>query len=454
MSDHNYLERRISREIASRKEAERLLELKSEELFANNTKLQQTVEQLSHAMELLHSIMKASPDIIIACNDHLIIDNITEAAQGILDYKPEDLIGSHIAVIFPDLSFEDVNTDGETMTIPSMNARRSDGKYFSVDVNVTRIALEDKISIIFALRSHVSKQTMDNLKNDVYWQLHETKRLESIGALASGLAHELNTPMQFIGDNISYIGESLKKIYKSYLHYDALKKECENNDSYKELVTAINSYNGNIYLEDLSKDIFQAIQETHEGVNHVCSIVHSMREFAHPGTDIPELADINLVVQSALTICRSRTKHIATIDTNYMLDPPKVMCRPSQIQQVIVNIVVNAVEAIEELNIPDGKIIVRTSISGQFFRIEIGNNGPAVDERIREKIFNPFFTTKRIGKGTGQGLALANDIIVTQHGGYLRLVETPDLPTIFVIDLPREASAAKASGGMVSHAQA
>jgi signal transduction histidine kinase len=179
-----------------------------------------------------------------------------------------------------------------------------------------------------------------------------------------------------------------------------------------------------------------------------------MREFAHPGTDIPELADINQVVQSALTICRSRAKHIATIDTDYMLAPPKIMCRPSQIQQVIVNIVVNAVEAIEEQDMPDGKIIVRTSMSGQFIRIEIGNNGPSISEKLREKIFNPFFTTKRIGKGTGQGLALAKDIIVSQHGGYLRLVETPDLPTTFVIDLPQEASAAKSSGGIVRHAQA
>jgi signal transduction histidine kinase len=454
MSDQNYLERRISREIASRKEAERLLELKSEELFANNTKLQQTIEQLSHAMELLHSIMKASPDIIIACDGHLIIENITEAAQGMLNYKQEDLVGSHIAVIFPDLSFEELNTSGETLILPSLNARRSDCKYFSVDVSVTRIALENKTSMIFALHSHDSKQTMDNLKNDVYWQLHETKRLESIGALASGLAHELNTPMQFIGDNISFIGASLKKIYNSYLHYDALKKECEKYNSFKEAVIAINSYNKNISLEDLSDDILQAMQETLEGINHVCSIVHSMREFTHPDTDIPERADINQVVQSALTISRSRTKHIATINTDLMIDPPKITCRPSQIQQVIVNIVVNAVEAIEEQNIPDGKIFVRTSISGQFVRIEIGNNGPSISEKIREKIFNPFFTTKSIGKGTGQGLALAKDIIVTQHGGYLRLVETPDYLTTFVIDLPREASAAKSPGGMVSHAQA
>jgi signal transduction histidine kinase len=295
---------------------------------------------------------------------------------------------------------------------------------------------------------------MDKLKNDVYWQLHETKRLESIGALASGLAHELNTPMQFIGDNISFIGESLKKIYKSYLRYDVLKNKCEKNNSFKDEVTSINSYNGNISLEDLSEDIFQAIHETHEGVNHVCNIVHSMREFAHPGSDSPELADINKVVQSALTICRSRAKHIATIETDFMLDPPKIICRPSQIQQVIVNIVVNAVEAIEEQDVPDGTIRVRTSMSGQFFRIEIGNNGPAISEKLREKIFNPFFTTKRIGKGTGQGLALAKDIIVTQHGGYLRLVETQDLPTTFVIDVPREASAAKSSGEIVSHAQA
>ncbi len=452
MSDQNYLERRIAREIASRKEAERLLEIKSEELFANKNKMQQSIEQLSHAMELLQSIMKASPEIIIACDKNLIIENITEASQGILNYKQDDLVGSHISVIFPDLTLEDVNTDGETLTLPSMNVRRSDGKYFSGDVCVTRIETNEKTSIILTIRSHGSKQTMDNLKNDVYWQLHETRRLESIGALASGLAHELNTPMQFIGDNISFIGESLKKIYKSYLHYENLRSECEKDNAYNGVVTAINLFNKNINLGELSDDIFQAIQETHEGVNHVCSIVHSMREFAHPGTDIPELADINQVVQSALTICRSRSKHIATIETDYMLDPPKIRCRANQIQQVIVNIVVNAVEAIEEQKTPNARILVKTSLAGKFLRIAIANNGPAINEKLREKIFNPFFTTKRIGKGTGQGLALAKDIIVTQHSGYLSLVRTLEFPTTFIIDLPREASAVNSRGGMVSHA--
>ncbi|MEJ2125179.1 MAG: ATP-binding protein [Alphaproteobacteria bacterium] len=452
MEDHNYLERRIAREVASRKEAERLLELKSEELYEKNKKLQRNTEQLSHAMDLLHSIMRATPEIIVSCDSHHIIEKITDAAQGILGYEQEKLIGSHISVIFPEFSPEDINSDSEAITLPSINTRRSDGKYFSADVSVTRLTVDEKLSIIFAIRSHDTQHVMDNLKNDVYWQLHETRRLESIGALASGLAHELNTPMQFIGDNITYIGESLEKIYKSYLHYDALKCKCENISSLRSEVDVINKFNKKINLGALANDIFNAIKETYDGVNQVCQISRSMREFTHPGSDTPELADINKVVQSALTICRSRSKHIATVDTDFMPNPPKILCRPSQIQQVVVNIVVNAVEAIEEQGIQDGRIFVKTSLFKQCFRIEIGNNGPRINEKLREKIFNPFFTTKRIGQGTGQGLALAKDIIVSQHGGFLRLVETPEFPTTFLIDLPQETSVVTSPGGMVSHA--
>jgi signal transduction histidine kinase len=276
----------------------------------------------------------------------------------------------------------------------------------------------------------------ERMKEDIYQQLHESRRLEAIGALSSGIAHEMNTPIQFIGDNVKYIGHSLNKIHASYMLYDKLKIECQRQNILPDFVGEINEFNRDIDLHDLTKEIFTAMRETMDGIKQVRDIVVLMKEFSHPGNGKPESNDLNNVVQGAMTICRSRTKGVVAVETDFAGENPEVSCRKGQIQQVLVNLIVNAVEAIEDANIPDGRIRVATRRTALAVRIEVSDNGPGIPADVREKVFDPFFTTKQVGKGTGQGLALAKDIIIQQHGGQLYLDEKPGYSTCFVIELP------------------
>ena len=276
------------------------------------------------------------------------------------------------------------------------------------------------------------------MKEKVYRQLHESRRLEAIGALSSGIAHELNTPIQFIGDNIKFIGLSLDKIHSSYKYYDQLKVQCESQNILEDYVKQIDNFNDKIDLSFLIKEIFAAMQETMDGIRDVRDIVLLMKEFAHPGTGEAEPTDINAVINGALTICRSRTKNTVTVDTTLSPSVPQVTCRRGQIQQVLMNLIINAVEAIEEKGLKSGRIHIVTRLSDNYLRVEISDTGPGIPDTLREKIFDPFFTTKKVGKGTGQGLALAKDIIVQQHGGRLFLEEKLGFSTCFVIELPVE----------------
>ncbi|NJM34983.1 MAG: HAMP domain-containing histidine kinase [Rhodomicrobium sp.] len=203
----------------------------------------------------------------------------------------------------------------------------------------------------------------------------------------------------------------------------------------QDSVGAIEDHSRKIELDTLIKEIFGAMRETTDGIRQVRDIVLTVKEFAHPGSGAQE-TDIHRIVESALTFCRSRTKNIVRIETDLMRDAPMLTCQRGPIQQVLVNLIVNAVEAIEEQGSSDGVIKIVTRISGGSFRITICDNGPGIPEAIREKVFDPFFTTKQVGKGTGQGLALAKDVVVKQHGGRLFLEDTEGFTTTFVIELP------------------
>jgi PAS domain S-box-containing protein len=436
MTAPDSVDKRVHREIASRKEAERLLEAKSLELYLKNQQLQTSSNQLREQIELISVIMDAVPDIVITCNDQFRIATANSACAVLMGYSQAEFVGAQLSEFIPRISDYAPVLDGETFIISDIEAKTKDGSWIDVELRGRRTRARDKNLIVMVIHDVSGRKASERMKEEVYKQLHESRRLEAIGALSSGIAHELNTPIQFIGDNIKFIGKSLDKIYGSYKCYDKLKIACQERGLCPEIVTSIDDFNRGIDLPFLVKEIITAVQETIEGVRQVRDIIVLMKEFAHPGMGSLEPNDLNAVVKGALTICRSRTKNIVSVEADLAMDLPPVACRRTQIQQVIVNLIVNAVEAIEEQERHDGLIQVTTKAVGALCRVEISDNGPGIPEKLREKVFDPFFTTKQVGKGTGQGLALAKDIIIQQHHGRLYLEDKPGFSTCFVIELP------------------
>jgi two-component system NtrC family sensor kinase len=454
MPSDDDLQYRLTREIACRKEAERRLEEKNLELLLRNQEFQSSSLNLLEHVELISTIIDAVPHIVLTCNEGCVIEMANSASAKLLGYPPECLVGHHLDEFLPSYGNYRGELAMESFLIPELAVRKSDGTFIQGELRGRRTRVKEKPFIVLVISDTSARKTAEAMKEKVHKQLYESRRLEAIGTLSSGIAHELNTPIQFIGDNIKFVGLSLNKIYDSYKRYDELKCECEAEGLLPETVARLNKFNQDIELPVLVGEIMSAIRETVDGIRQVRDISLLMKEFTHPGTGAPEPSDINRVVQSAITICRSRHKDVVTLETDFAADVPQVTCRKGQIQQVLVNMIVNAVEAIEEQGMTAGVIRLETKLVGDAARIEISDNGPGIPKGLWEKIFDPFFTTKQVGKGTGQGLALAKDFIVNQHGGKLLLAHRPGFATTFVIELPLKPPVSTQTRQPVRYAQA
>ena len=198
-------------------------------------------------------------------------------------------------------------------------------------------------------------------------------------------------------------------------------------------------------MEFLVEEIPAALQQGQDGISKIREIVLALKEFSHPGSGDMEMADINRVVTTTVTVARNEWKYVADIEFDLADELPSVPCFPSAISQVILNIVVNAAHAISDANAGSagamGEIqIVTLMPDSNTVAIRIADNGPGIPEQIRTKVFDPFFTTKEVGRGTGQGLAISRRVITEQHGGQLRLESEVGVGTVFTIELPLQQS--------------
>jgi signal transduction histidine kinase len=192
----------------------------------------------------------------------------------------------------------------------------------------------------------------------------------------------------------------------------------------------------------LQKQIPRAIQQSQEGNKRVASIVLAMKQFSHPESAEKTRVDLNAAIASTITVSRNEWKYVADLITEFDAGLSGVNCLPGELNQVILNIIVNAAHAIADV-VKDGsegkgKITVTTRQDGDWAEIRIGDTGTGIPEKVRSRVFDPFFTTKGVGKGTGQGLAIARNVIVDKHGGTLTFETETGKGTTFIIRLPIE----------------
>ena len=275
-------------------------------------------------------------------------------------------------------------------------------------------------------------------------QLLQAQKLESVGQLAAGIAHEINTPVQYIGDNVRFLGETFEELIDLNRTYLRLLEAARSSTLSAEILSEVESEIRRVDVDYVFEEIPKAIAQTLEGVSRVAGLVSAMKEFSHPGTGKKVLLDLNRAIESTVTVTRNEWKYIA--DMNLDLEPglPMVSCLPGEFNQVILNLIINASHAIADViavgQTTKGLISIATRGFENGVEIKIQDTGGGIPEAIRTRIFDPFFTTKEIGKGTGQGLAIARSVIVDKHQGSIDVETSTGEGTTFIIRLPCAAA--------------
>lgn len=285
-----------------------------------------------------------------------------------------------------------------------------------------------------------SKTQNSELKNmnaqlqDMQFSLIQSEKLAAIGELAAGVAHEINNPIAYVKSNLETISNYLFKIRDFIkLMYDSVDPA---NESLYNLMQE--SYKKN-KLSFVMEDIDSLIHDSKDGIEKVTEIVKSLRNFAHTGLE-NEMNNCALgeILDQVLLIVRNEAKFAVDVKIS-SFDIPDVYCNRSQISQVFLNIIINAIQAIKQQNRKDlGKVTITVYKEQEYACISIKDDGPGISEENLSKIFNPFFTTKEVGQGTGLGLSISHDIIVKKHNGIFNVVSTIGEGSEFIVKLPME----------------
>jgi len=318
------------------------------------------------------------------------------------------------------LNSREKNTTGEVLNIPFERPDKRTG-FLNIFISPFSSGSAGKPGFLIQVEDISERIILEN-------QLHQAQKLESIGQLAAGIAHEINTPIQFIGDNLHFLQDSFKSLIPLF--------EDQNIAGFLE------ENNTGIDLNFLSAEIPAALDQSLDGIKRVTKIVKALKEFSHPSGEEKKEINLNHTIRNTLIVARNEFKYVAALVTDFDPALTTIACYVDDFNQVVLNLIINAVYAIEEKNKSHpgqlGTITIRTKKSGSTAVISIADSGTGIPENIRQKIFDPFFTTKEVGRGTGQGLSIAHDVIVNKHHGTIRFETEPGEGTTFIITLPLE----------------
>jgi PAS domain S-box-containing protein len=383
--------------------------------------LKKEKKRISEQQSKLSIAINQSSEAIVITDRNGIIEFVNPAFEKISGYKFSEVLGKTPSILKSgrhDRKFYDnlwkTILSGKPWKGRMINKNKN-GDLYEEDASISPVfGSESKIVNFVALKRDVTE--MIRIEN----QLRHAQKMEGIGTLAAGIAHEINTPLQYLYDNTQFIQESFSKIA------DAFSILCGKENKAEEIQ----------YLID---EIPKALEENMNGVKIVRKIVLAMKNFSHPGLKTMKKSDINEAIASTVTITKNVWKYNSEVITELKEGLPEVTCHIGDVNQVFLNMITNSSDAISEgSSETPGKIIIRTDNDEDFVYITIEDNGSGISKDAQEKIFQPFFTTKQVGKGTGQGLALSYDIIVNKHNGDISVESEQGKGTKFTIKLPIE----------------
>ena len=270
-------------------------------------------------------------------------------------------------------------------------------------------------------RSHDAIQQAHLDLQHTQTQLLSAQKMEAIGGLAAGIAHEINTPIQFVSDNVSFIKDAVKSLSgftKDHLEIlEAVSDHPELGERVRELQARWKAEDCDFNLEEMP----DAIEETLEGTQRVAEIVRAMKEFAHPGQEEFTSADINRIIENTVKVSRNEWKYVAEIELDLDPDLPQIPGLPGPLGQSLLIMIVNSAQELAKSRSIDsegkGTIHISTKLIDDVLEIRVADNGPGIPPDVLPRIFEPFFTTKEVGTGSGQGLSIAHSVVVDKHHG-------------------------------------
>lgn len=389
----------------------------------------------------LTTALEQAAEVIIVTDADGTMLYVNPSFERLTQYTRDEAIGHHSDLIHAENQDKNVLAEmrntirkGQVWKGRIANTRK-DGTLYQAETTISpvRDASDSIINYVIVSYDVTKEATLEA-------QLIQAQKMEAIGELASGIAHEINTPTQYIGDNIRFFQESFNDILELLDKYDALVQAVESGDATKDTAKTVTQFSDEIELGYLKEEVPVAIQQSLEGNARVAEIVRAMKEFAHPGLEEKTAIDVNHAIRNTLAVARNEWKYVADVELD--LDPslPEVPCLPGSFNQVILNIVVNASHAIADV-VGDGSrgkgtISIATRAVDSWAEVRIKDTGTGIPKKVLSKIFDPFFTTKGVGKGTGQGLALAHAVIVEKHGGTIEVETAQGAGTTFIVRVP------------------
>ena len=393
--------------------------------------------------KLLILSSKAVPDLLL--RGQLFVDNSSEAYVFLISPWVTDLD----ALEGLGLSLTDFPTHSPVsdflILLQAQRVSLEESMRLSDELSQLNKELEDRVVRRTAALERKAAE-LSNSKNILEHEMQERQRveielrhaqkMESVGQLAAGVAHEINTPMQYVGSSLRFLHDSftdltaIKDIMEDFLDNEAYRQDAR--------VISLKEDLENVDFSYLCERSPKALARAMEGIARVSDIVRAMNEFTHPDRSDMESADINRALETVLTIAKHRYKYVARIEKNFD-DLPVINCHLSDLNQVFLNLIVNAADAIEDKQEGEGVIAISTKCIDNRIFIQISDNGTGIPTDVQHRVFDPFFTTKEVGKGTGQGLSISHKIIVDKHRGSLSFETQPDKGTTFYIELPLAA---------------
>jgi two-component system, NtrC family, sensor kinase len=427
--------------------------LEKNHIIAANMTITDITERKNIENELRESeqryriLFQASGDGILIINiKDMKIKYANPAMSTMLGYAENELIGLDVSRIHPHESYKSIISEinaqgkGKKKIAGNIPCLRKDGAIFYTDINSVFSEIDGVKCNLAFFRDVTERRQREEQRISMEKQLRQSRTFESIGTLASGIAHEINTPMQYIQDNTLFFSEGIINIFEIINTYQKLIKENIQYDNMKEIQEKIDKVLKDVDIDYLRQEIPSAIKQSLEGIDRVKKIINAMRYFSHVDAEAMTMADINKAIESAVLVTKNVWKFAADIKTD--LDPllPEIKCFISEINQVMMNLIVNSSNAISDVfgDGANGKGLINISSrkNTNTIIIAVKDNGTGIPEKIKDRIFDPFFTTKDVGKGTGQGLSIVYDVIVNKHKGKIDVNSKVDEGTTFTIQLP------------------
>lgn len=409
-------------------------------------------QKLQAAYSETELFFQSIPSILIGIDSEGIITRLNQTAVKHLGTDAQSVIGHYIY----DCGIQWVHPDFKSEVEDWLKAETTyrydnlcflrEGKTRFLGLNVRRLPpLHDTTRAIFIVTGADITE-----RKQLEEQLRQAQKLEAIGQLSAGVAHEINTPTQYVSDNVRFLKDSWQDLGNLLQASLELRKAAAEGPVSEDLIGTFDQLSKKADIEFMLQEIPSAIDQAQEGLQRVAKIVKAIKEFSHPGSAEKKGVDLNKAIETTITVAKNEWKYVSDLEAQ--LDPELglVPCLSSELNQVVLNLIVNAAHAIADRlgeNSGDkGKITVTTRRRAPWAEIDIQDSGQGIPVEIRSRIFEPFFTTKELGKGTGQGLALAHSVVVNLHQGQIWFDSEVGVGTTFHIRIPLEATAVAAAG--------